>query len=100
MGSLMTPLLNKTLEGIAHHNAGAASGVFTTAMLTAGALGVAIIGLLDAALTRRSGSPLHAFILSIVVIILLSLGLALTVQPLSKPLTPPAESESRLHRHL
>ncbi len=95
MGSLMTPLLNKTLEGIAHQDAGAASGVFMTAFSTAGALGVAVIGLLDAILTRSSGSPLHAFILSIVVITLLSLGLSLTVQPLSKPLIPPTESESR-----
>jgi len=95
MGSLMPPLLNKTLEGIAHHDAGAASGVFTTAMFTAGALGVAVIGLLDATLVRSSGSPLHAFMLSIVVIVLLSLGLLLTVQPLSKPLTPPTKSESR-----
>jgi MFS family permease len=98
MGTLMAPLLNKTLEGIAHHDAGAASGVFMTAFSTAGAIGVAVFGLLDAALTRSSGSPLHAFILSIVVITLLSLGLSLTVQPLSKPLTPPTESDSRLHR--
>lgn len=97
MGTLMAPLLNKTLEGIAPHDAGAASGVFMTAFSTAGALGVAVIGLFDVALTRSSGSPLHAFILSIVVITLLSLGLSLTVQPLSKPLTPPTESDSRLH---
>jgi len=50
MGTLMAPLLNKTLEGVAPHDAGAASGIFTTAMSTAGALGVAVIGLLDAAL--------------------------------------------------
>jgi EmrB/QacA subfamily drug resistance transporter len=85
-GSLMTPLLNKTLEGIAHHNAGAASGIFTTAMSTAGALGIAVIGLIDTAF-MRSSSPLHAFTLSGIVILLLSLGLSLTVRPLSKPLT-------------
>ena len=94
-GSLMTPLLNKTLTGIAHQEAGTASGVFTTAMFTAGALGVAVIGLLDATLLRNSGSPLHAFMLSVGVIALLSLGLLLTVQPLSKPLTSPTESASR-----
>ncbi len=86
MGLLMTPLLNKTLEGIAHHDAGAASGVFATAMSTSGALGVAVIGLLDAAFVRSSGSPLHAFILSIVLIMLLSCALLFTVRPLSKPL--------------
>jgi hypothetical protein len=64
-------------------------------MFTAGALGVAVIGLLDATLVRSSDSPLHAFMLSPGVIMLLSLGLLLTVQPLSKPLTPPTESESR-----
>jgi hypothetical protein len=68
-----------------------------TAFSTAGAFGAAVIGLLDATLTGSSGSPLHAFILSTAVITLLSLGLSLTVQPLSKPLTPPTESESRLH---
>ena len=94
-GSLMTPLLKKTLEGIAHHDAGAASGVFTTVMFTAGALGVAVIGLLDAILVRSSGSPPHAFMISTGVITLLSLGLLLTAQPLSKPLTSPTESESR-----
>jgi len=92
MGTLMAPLLNKTLEGIAPQDVGAASGAFMTAFSTAGALGVSIIGLIDASLTRSSGSPLHAFTLSIIVIILLSLGLSFTVQPLSKPLTP-ANSE-------
>ncbi len=94
MGILMAPLLNKTLEGIAPQEAGAASGVYMTAFSTAGALGVAVIGLLDAALTR-SGGPLHALMLSIATITLLSFGLSLTVQPLGKPLIPPTESESR-----
>jgi MFS family permease len=94
MGSLMAPLLNKTLEGIAPQDAGAASGVYMTAFSTAGALGVALIGLLDAAFLG-SGSPLHAFLLSMVVITVLSVGLAFTVRPLSKPLLPPTESEAR-----
>jgi EmrB/QacA subfamily drug resistance transporter len=91
MGSLMTPLLNKTLEGIVRHDAGAASGVFTSTMSTAGALGVAVIGILDSTVARSSGSTLHAFTLSIIVIMLLSLGLSLTVRPLSKPLSLPTE---------
>ncbi len=94
MGTLMAPLLNKTLEGIAPQEAGAASGVYMTAFSTAGALGVAVIGILDAALTRSSG-PLHALMLSIATIMLLSFGLAFTVQPLGKPLIPPTVSESR-----
>jgi EmrB/QacA subfamily drug resistance transporter len=93
MGSLVTPLLHKTLEEVVHHEAGTASGVYMTAFQTAGALGVAVIGLIDAALTRISGSSLHAFVLSMLVITLLSLGLSFTVRPLSKPLTPPTESE-------
>jgi MFS family permease len=95
MGTLMAPLLNKTLEGIAPHDAGTASGVFMTAFSTAGALGVATIGLLDSTLTGSSASPLHAFILSTAVVTLLSFGLTFTVQPLSKPLTSPTESETR-----
>src|SRR5260370_42696098 len=63
MGTLMSPLLNKTLEGIAHHDAGAASGVFMTAFSTAGALGFPVIGLVDGPLTGVSGSPLTAFFL-------------------------------------
>jgi EmrB/QacA subfamily drug resistance transporter len=92
MGTLMAPLLNKTLEGIAPQDAGAASGVYMTAFSTAGALGVAALGLLDATLTR-SGGPLHAFTFSIIAITLLSLGLCFTVQPLSKALIAPTESE-------
>jgi EmrB/QacA subfamily drug resistance transporter len=95
MGVLMAPLLNKTLEGVAPQEAGAASGVFMTAFSAAGALGVAVIGLLDAALTRSSGSSLHAFMLSSGVITLFSLGLIFTVQSLSKPPMPLIESESR-----
>lgn len=87
MGTLMAPLLNKTLEGIAPQEAGAASGVYMTAFSTAGALGVAVIGLIDATLTASSGSPLHAFVISSAAVTLLSIGLAFTVWPLSKPRT-------------
>ncbi len=92
MGTLMAPLLNETLEGIAPQDAGVASGVYMTAFSMAGALGIAVIGLLDATFAR-SGSSLYAFTLSIIVITVLSLGLLLTVQPLSRPLMPLTERE-------
>jgi len=96
VGLLMAPLLHKTLEGVGLHNAGTASGIFVTAFQTSGALGVAIIGLVDASLTSRSGNPLWAFTLSTLVIALLSLGLLLTVLPLSKPLTSLEKSKNVL----
>jgi EmrB/QacA subfamily drug resistance transporter len=94
MGLLGTPLLSKTLEGIAHHDAGAASGIYTTVQQMAGAFGVTLIGLLDASLTISSGNPLHAFVISVQVITLLSLGLLLSVLPLAGSLPPTIESES------
>jgi EmrB/QacA subfamily drug resistance transporter len=88
MGLLMAPLLHKTLEEVAPQDAGTASGVFMTFFQTAGALGITLIGLLDAALIRSNNNPLHAFILSMAIIFLLSLGLSLTIQPLDRPLSP------------
>jgi hypothetical protein len=60
----------------------------------AGAFGVTLIGLLDASLTASSGNPLGAFVISVLVITLLSLGLSLSVLPLAGPLPPTTESES------
>lgn len=94
MGSLSAPLLSKTLEGAAHHDAGAASGVYTTVSQIAGAFGVTLIGLLDASLTTGSGNPLRAFVISLFVIALLSLGLSLSVLPLAGSLPPTTARES------
>jgi predicted MFS family arabinose efflux permease len=82
MGLLSTLLLPRTLEGVAPDDAGAASGVYTTGTQVAGSLGVALIGLVDA-LTASSGNPLRAFITSVLLIVLLSVGLSLTVLPLA-----------------
>jgi MFS family permease len=56
-----------------------------------------LIGLLDVFFTASSGNPLRAFVISILVIVLLSLGLSLSVLPLagSHPLT--TESEAFMH---
>lgn len=94
MGSLIAPLLSKTLEGVAHHDAGAASGIYTTVSQMAGAFGVTLIGLLDTSLTTGSGNPLRAFVISLLVIALLSLGLSLSVLPLAGSLPPTTERES------
>jgi EmrB/QacA subfamily drug resistance transporter len=94
MGLLGTPLLSKTLEEVVHDDAGVASGIYTTAQQMAGAFGVTLLGLLDAFLTASDGNPLHAFVISIVMIALLSLGLSLSVLPLAGSLPPTIESES------
>lgn len=84
MGLLSTLLLPRTLEGSAPDDAGAASGVYTTGTQIAGALGVALIGLVDTR-AASSGNLLDAFITSILLIVLLSVGLSLTVLPLAGP---------------
>lgn len=97
MGLLGTPLLSKTLEEVVHDDAGVASGIYTTAQQMAGALGVTLIGLLDASLTTSSGSPLHAFAISILVLALLSLSLSLSVLALAGS-RPPATEEARMFK--
>jgi len=84
MGSLSAPLLNKTLEGVSHADAGSASGVYTTVSQMAAAVGVTLIGLLFSSETSSTGEPLLAFVISMLVITLLSLSLWLTIQPLSR----------------
>lgn len=82
-GCLMTPLLNKTLSGIAPQDAGVASGVFMTIFQTAGALGVAVIGLLDALLVQKGMVPLESFVLCVLVFVVCSGCLFFTVRPLN-----------------
>jgi EmrB/QacA subfamily drug resistance transporter len=81
-GFLITPLMNRTLAEVPSSDVGAASGVYTTTFQTSGALGVAIIGTLFAALTAHGGSFLHAFVVSLLIIAVLSLGQWFTVRPL------------------
>ncbi|QBD76892.1 MFS transporter [Ktedonosporobacter rubrisoli] len=82
MGSLVIPLQPKVFAGIAHEDVGAASGMYTTATQAAAALGTAVIGLIFAAFTATYGSAQPAFVLSLLVLTLLSLVLSLTVLPL------------------
>jgi EmrB/QacA subfamily drug resistance transporter len=86
MGTLMAPLLNKTLAGIAPQHAGVASGVFMTIFQTAGALGVAVIGGLDAELLQNGIAPLESFVFSVLVITVCSGCLSFTVRPLNASL--------------
>ncbi|MFF0518401.1 MFS transporter [Actinomadura nitritigenes] len=44
-GMVMAPLIGRVLAGVASHHAGAASGVLATCQQLAGALGIAIIGI-------------------------------------------------------
>jgi hypothetical protein len=60
----------------------------------AGAFGVTLIGLLNAFLTASSGNPLRAFVISVLVITLLSPGLSLSVLPLAGSLPPITESKA------
>lgn len=87
MGVLTTPLLSKTLEEVVHDDAGIASGIYTTAQQLAGAFGVTLLGPLDAFLTASSGNPLHAFVITMLVIALLSLGLWFLVLPFAGSLS-------------
>jgi hypothetical protein len=74
-----------------HDDAGVASGIYTTVQQMAGAFGVVLIGLLDAFFTTSSGSTLHAFVISVLVIMLLSVGLSFAVLPLRRPFVLKAE---------
>jgi EmrB/QacA subfamily drug resistance transporter len=92
MGLLSAPLMHKTLEEVTQSDIGAASGVYTTASQMAGALGITLIGLLFSAFSTSSGKPLLAFVISLLVVTLLSLGLLFTILPLSKPHSAQTES--------
>jgi MFS family permease len=91
MGVLSTPLLSKTLEEVVHDDAGVASGIYTTVQQMAGVFGVTLLGPLDAFLTASSGNPLRAFVITMLVITLLSLGLWLSVLPFAE--SPPHKSK-------
>ncbi|HZR43224.1 MAG TPA: hypothetical protein VFB12_24115 [Ktedonobacteraceae bacterium] len=68
--------------------------MYTTASQIAGALGVALIGFLDASLLASSSNPLYAFIISVLVITLLSAGLSLSVLPLATARPPITGNEA------
>lgn len=64
MGLLSTVLMPSTLEEVPPRAAGTAAGLYTTGTQVAGALGVTLIGLVDAH-AARGGHALHAFIVSL-----------------------------------
>ncbi len=80
-GMILALLIPMILTGIQVHHAGAASGVLTTTMQIAGALGVAVIGIIFFAVLGKPSpvQPLHlahtygrAFVVSLLAIILLA----------------------------
>jgi len=81
-GLLLTRLMHITLEGVAHQDVGVASGMYTTVLQTASALGVAVIGVIFTALRAGNGNFLHTFVISLLLLTLLSLGLLVTMRPL------------------
>jgi EmrB/QacA subfamily drug resistance transporter len=81
-GLLLTRLLHTTLEGVAQQDVGTASGMYTTVLQTAGALGVAVIGVIFTALRASGGSFLHTFVVSLLLLTLLSLSLPITIRSL------------------
>lgn len=80
-GLLITPLMNKTLEGVTLDDVGTASGIYTTVFQTSGSFGIAIIGMIYAAIVASSGSALHAFVISLLIIAVVSLSQFFTLQP-------------------
>jgi EmrB/QacA subfamily drug resistance transporter len=84
MGSLVTQLAPRAFAEVAPGEVGAASGLYTTATQMAAALGIAVIGLIFATLKANHESELHAFVLSLLLILFLSFGLSCTVLPLRK----------------
>jgi EmrB/QacA subfamily drug resistance transporter len=81
-GLLLTRLMHTTLEGVAQQDVGTASGMYTTVLQTAGALGVAVIGVIFTALRASGGSFLHTFVVSLLLLTLLSLSLPMTIRSL------------------
>lgn len=79
-GLLYTPLMRTTLEEVAPSEVGAASGVYATTIQTANTLGVAIIGVIFAGLISWRGNALQAFGLTLLLLMLLSLGSFLLVR--------------------
>lgn len=82
-GLLYTPLMHTALEKVASEDVGTASGVYTTAIQTSNTLGIAIIGIVFAALATSNSSPLRAFALTLLLLTLASLGTLLLVQLLA-----------------
>jgi EmrB/QacA subfamily drug resistance transporter len=78
-GTLTAPLINRALQGIDSSMAGAASGVYSTIHQVASALGVAVIGTIFVAILAHHAGLSSAFVVSLLVIVLVSVGLSFTV---------------------
>jgi MFS family permease len=81
-GFFYTLVMPKTLEEVTTDHVGAASGIFTTTAAISSTFGVAIIGMIYAALTISYKNSLAAFELTMLLITLVSLGVIIFVQPL------------------
>ncbi|QMU69229.1 MFS transporter [Streptacidiphilus sp. P02-A3a] len=77
MGMLVAPLTSGMLSGVAPQLAGSASGVLSTAQQVAGALGIAVIGIVFYGGLGRAGTDFpHAFQLGLLTLALTELLLA------------------------
>lgn len=94
LGMVLAPLIPMILAGIQVRHAGAASGVLTTTMQVAGALGVAVIGIIFFTVLGKTVpvQPLlvahaygRAFVASLVAIIVLGVMTLLCIWLLSSP---------------
>ncbi len=93
-GFMIGPLFNTVLGGIRHANAGAASGVLSTAQQIAHAIGVAVIGSIVISFLPPTPGPddyAHGFGLTCVInLVLLALASALVLILPKEHATPPA----------
>ncbi|QBD76274.1 DHA2 family efflux MFS transporter permease subunit [Ktedonosporobacter rubrisoli] len=78
-GVLFAPLMNRALEEIESDVVGLASGVYSTAQQVANALGVAVIGSVFASALGSENNYAHAFVISLLVVTIVSLGMWLSV---------------------
>ncbi|MEW9532092.1 MFS transporter [Microbispora sp. NPDC049125] len=93
MGMVMAPLSSTVLERVQPHHAAAASGVLSTAQELAGALGVALVGIVFfGALggTPQAADFPRAFDLSMIMLVVFALVVALLVQLLPRAARQPA----------
>ncbi len=87
MGLVLAPLTATVLAGLAPRHAGAAAGVLTTIQQVAGALGVALIGLIFYGALRQGGGAAaypQAFGAALLYLIVLAVAVAVLIQLLPR----------------
>ncbi|MGI8879982.1 MAG: MFS transporter [Jatrophihabitans sp.] len=92
MGLIIAPMASIVLARVARQNAGAASGVLSTAMQIGGALGVAVIGIIFYGSLQHSGSSPsavpHAFTASVDFLIAVAVAVMIGMQFIPKDGSP------------